>query len=227
MLSIVATPIGNLQDISLRQAEAILSADFVLAEDTRKTGILIAKTEESFEHLRNHKQKIISFYKEVEFKKVPEILDWISNDYTVCLVSDAGMPGISDPGYLLIQQVIKRELSYTVIPGPTAVTTALMHSGFNPGAFMFIGFLPKKSNQVKKELEKWKKIKEINKDLVFIFFEAPHRINETLSIISELLPDSKIAVCRELTKLHEQIHRGTAVELKDLAYRGEITVVLQ
>lgn len=227
MLSIVATPIGNLDDLSLRQAEAILSADFILAEDTRKAGLLIKRTEESFNHPRNQGQKLISFYKEVEFKKLPEILEWISNDFTVCLISDAGMPGISDPGYLLISHVIKKKLPYTVVPGPSAVTTAVIHSGFNPEQFMFGGFLPKKKGAIEKVLKQWKAIKELNNDMLIVFFEAPHRINETLALLEEHFPDSKLAVCRELTKLHEEIVRGTAAELKDGKYRGEITVVLQ
>ncbi len=227
MLSVVSTPIGNLEDISIRVARTLIEADVILAEDTRSVRNLIDKISEVFGLLPPFSQQIWSYYKEVEFEKLSDIIQLLKEEKNICLISEAGTPVISDPGFLLIHHVIKRELPYTVIPGPSAVTTSLLHSGFNPEQFMFEGFLPKRESALKKTFETWKKVKELYPKMVISFFESPHRINETLTVLEGYFPEAKIAICRELTKMHEEIHRGTAAELKDKQYKGELTVVMQ
>jgi len=227
MLSVVSTPIGNLEDISIRVARVMAEADVLLAEDTRSVRNLINKISEVFGLIPPFSQQIWSYYKEVEFEKLSDVIQLLKDEKKVCLISEAGTPVISDPGFLLLNHVIKRNLPYTVIPGPSAVTTSLLHSGFNPEQFMFEGFLPKKESGIKKTIEHWKKVKELYPKMVISFFESPHRINETLTIIEKNFPEAKIAICRELTKMYEEIHRGTAAELKQLQFKGEMTVVLQ
>lgn len=227
MLYIIATPIGNINDLSFRQAELIQTLPFLYGEDTRSVEKLQRIIEDRMQMQRNPLQKVHSFYKEVEFERVPQIIDRLKTGEDVGVVSDAGMPIISDPGYLLVKTVIKYELPYTVVPGPSAVTTALLHSGFNPAQFIFVGFLPKKTSHVQKEILSWKTLKAARPDIVIVFFESPHRIKETLAILAEEMPLARLAICRELTKMHEEIVRGVPQELLENEYRGELTVVLE
>lgn len=226
MLSFLATPIGNLEDISVRQARTITSADIILAEDTRSAQTLL----HAIEHLLNLKpkegQKIVSYYKDKEFEKLSYVIEQIEAGCSIALISEAGMPIISDPGYLLLKTVIQRGLPYEVIPGISAVTTALLHTDFKTEQFMFLGFLPKKGGQLRTILNKCIEVKKIMKDVVFVAFESPHRIHETLKIIDEVMPESDVVVTRELTKKFEEIQRGKACELIDKEYKGEITIVL-
>lgn len=225
MLYLIGTPIGNLDDLSFRQARTIMSVDILLAEDTRSAGLLLKVISEIFPFQRNPNQRMISYYKEKEFEKLPEVMDLLEDGTEVGLISQAGMPVVSDPGYLLIKTVIQKELPFTVIPGPSAVTTALLHSGLKHDSFMFVGFLPKKKNQLMTLLQKLQKIKQITKDIVFVAFESPNRIKETLNSMNELLPNQTISVSRELTKKFEETKRGTARELLQNEYKGEITIV--
>lgn len=225
MLYIVGTPIGNLDDLSVRQAKTLAESEIILAEDTRSTGILLQRVAKIFGFTRNPKQKLISYYMEKEFEKLPGILRFLMEGKSICLISQSGMPAISDPGLLLIRAVIKEKMPFTVIPGPTAVVSALVLSGFNPDRFMFLGFLPKKESEILKMLDKFAKIKDVIPDLSFVFYESPHRIDKTLKIIAEKAPDAKVVVAREMTKKFEEIVRGTADELKQRTYKGEITVV--
>lgn len=232
MLYIVGTPIGNMEDISLRQAKALLECDILLTEDTRTTGLLLNKIHTLFDPLfddahRRAKPQLISYYKDNEFDKLPFVLDLIRDGKEICLISQAGMPLVSDPGYLLIKSVIKENIPYTVIPGPTAITTAIVHSGFKPDTFMFLGFLPKKTGEIKKIIEKYKKTKADFSDLVAIFYESPHRITETLSIIADIYPTAEVVVTRELTKKFEEITRGSAQELLTHEFKGEITLLIK
>lgn len=226
MLYIVGTPIGNLFDPSLRQAEALLSVDVILAEDTRSAQILLQKAPALFKLQSRVDQKVISYYKEREFEKLHEILTLLEEGKNIVLISESGMPLISDPGWLLLKEVIKRKLPYTVIPGPTAVITALVHSGFKTNEFMFLGFLPKKEKEFVKLIDQLKRHCEIDKDLVYIFYESPQRINKTLELLNQHVPDADLAICRELTKKFEEIIRGKPKELLGRNYKGEITVVL-
>ncbi|CAN5204354.1 hypothetical protein BH09PAT2_BH09PAT2_05490 [soil metagenome] len=231
MLYIVGTPIGNLDDLSYRQAKTLVGCDTILSEDTRSTGLLLNRIHTLFDplfddHHRTWRPKLISYYKDNEFDKLPFALSLIRDDKDVCLISQAGMPLVSDPGYLLVKSVIKEELPYTVIPGPTAATTALIHSGFKPDGSMYLGFLPKKTGDIKRLLEKCKQIKIIMPDAVFVMYESPHRIQDTLQIIESLMPDSPMIVARELTKKFEQVLRGIAKDLQAHEFIGELTIVI-
>lgn len=225
MLYVVGTPIGNLEDSSLRQAKTLAHADVILAEDTRSAQFLLQKICEMFSIPRNAEQKLISYYKEKEFEKLPQIVEWLQEGKNIALISEAGMPGISDPGLLLIKTAIKKEIPFTVIPGPSAFTTALLHSGLNPQNSMFLGFLPKKSSDLRKVLQKTWEVKTIFPEAVFVAFESPNRINQTLAVMSEIIPAAEVCVTRELTKKFEEVLRGSAVELKDKDFKGEITIV--
>lgn len=227
MLFIVCTPIGNINDISLRQAETLFSAEYILAEDTRRAGRLLSNIAQLLEIDRADEQKLVSYYKEVEFEKLPCVLRWLAEGKRVALISDAGTPLLSDPGFLLLRQVIKRKLQYTVIPGPSSVTTAILHAGFNPKSFYFAGFLPKKTSELKKVVETWIELKRHDPEMLIVFYETTHRIEATLAVLEEHMPAVQIAICRELTKTHEDVARGTPAELRGVEYRGELTVVLQ
>jgi len=227
MLNIVGTPLGNLNDLSLRQAQTIASADLILAEDTRSAGYLIQAIKERFNLSFNQNQRLISYYKEKEFQLLPKVLEWLNADLNLVLISESGMPLISDPGYLLVQTCIKKNLPITIIPGATALTTALVYSGFNPQHFCFLGFFPKKQSHLFQSINRMKQIKGIDKEMVFIFYESPKRINETLKTINEVYPEAEICIARELTKKFEEIVHGKANDLKERSFKGEITVVIR
>lgn len=228
MFYIVGTPIGNLEDLSIRQARILSSSEYILAEDTRSTGMLLKKIKELFPTLKAiTTPKFISYYKDIEFEKLPQILDLVAADAQISLISQAGMPLISDPGYLLITHIIKRNAPFTVVPGPTAATTALVYSGFSPSHHMFLGFLPRKSGDIRQQVEVLKKIHEADPDTAFIFYDSPNRIKATLGILTELIPQADIVIGRELTKKFEEIVRGKPAELVDRDYRGEITLVIR
>lgn len=235
MLFIVGTPIGNLKDLSLRQAETIASADIILTEDTRSISAIFSAINKFFRLPINPSQRTISYYKEKEFEKLPEVINFLKDDKKVVLISESGMPLISDPGFLLVKTVIKQNLPYTVIPGPTAVTTALVASGLNPsplsdkitGGFMFLGFLPKKQTQL---LQLFNRLELVNKtfpDTTFVFYESPHRIKSSLQCFDTLKCDAEIVICRELTKKFEEIIRGKAKDLINRDYKGEIVLLIK
>lgn len=226
MLYVVGTPLGNLEDLSIRQAKTIAAADILLTEDTRTTGFLLHKIHELFSIAVNSSQKLVSYYKDTEFEKLPQVLEWLQAEKQVVLISQAGMPLISDPGYLLIHTAVKHSIPFQVIPGATAATTALIMSGFNPAVHSFIGFLPKKESEIRRILQKIQHTKSIFPEMVFIFYESPNRVQDTLKIIDELLPDTELCIARELTKKFEEVTRGKAHELINQTYKGELTVVL-
>ncbi len=227
MLYIVGTPIGNLKDLSLRQAETIAQADIILAEDTRSISAIFSAISKYFKLSINPSQRTISYYKEKEFEKLPEVINYLKEDKKVVLVSESGMPLISDPGLLLVKTVIRRGLPYTVVPGPTAITSALVISGFNPEKFMFLGFLPKKSSQILQLINQLKSIDSISKDTVFVFYESPHRLQSTLQCFKTLKSEPEIVICRELTKKFEQVIRGKAKDLMNRDYKGEIVLLIK
>lgn len=225
MLTVVGTPIGNLEDVSYRQAKTLTGSDIILAEDTRSAQTLLHAVENLFGMQPIKGQKIISYYKEKEFTKLPSIIEDLEAGKNVSLISEAGMPVISDPGFLLISTVIKKGLPYDIIPGPSAVTTALVHSGLKFSRFMFLGFLPKKELEFERLLIQIRDIRQIANHTAFIAFESPHRINQTLTIMEKVFPDAEIVIARELTKKFEEIYRGKAQVLKKKKYRGEITII--
>jgi 16S rRNA (cytidine1402-2'-O)-methyltransferase len=217
MLYVVATPIGNLGDITLRALEVLKNVDLVAAEDTRHSGMLLKHFE--------FKKPFISFHEHNEAMRTAQLVERIAAGENVALITDAGMPGLSDPGARLIRECIKRELPFTIIPGPSAILTALAGSGFSMEKFCFHGFLPIKSGQRERELRAAAERQETT-----IFFESPHRLAKTLAACIGIMPDRQICVARELTKKFEEFRRGSASEL--LAYyearpaKGEIVLLV-
>ncbi len=226
MLYIVSTPIGNLDDLSIRQAKTLASSDIILAEDTRSAKTLLDAIEKRF-MLHVTCSMIWSYYLEKEFQKLPEIIDLLKDGKNISLISEAGTPLVSDPGYLLVKSCIKRNLPITVIPGPSAITTALVYSGFNPQEHMFLGFFPRKEGQIIQLIEKLKQIKTIFPDMVFVFYESPLRINKILHYINIMKYNFEIVICREMTKKFEEIIRAPVDEMVNREYKGEITVVIR
>jgi 16S rRNA (cytidine1402-2'-O)-methyltransferase len=215
ILYVVATPIGNLEDISLRALRVLREVKLIAAEDTRKTRRLLTAYD--------IKTPMTSYYEHNKMTKLDYILDQLKES-DIALVSEAGMPGISDPGYELIAAASKQNIPVVPIPGPSAITTALAVSGLPTDTFKFIGFLPNKASARRRALEAIK-----DEPGTIIALEAPHRIIATLEDILFVLGDRRIAVCRELTKLHEEIFRGTVEEaIKHFtAPRGEFTLVIE
>jgi len=227
MLYIVSTPIGNLDDLSLRQAKTVAVSDIILAEDTRSFQTLKSGIIQRFSLSFNPRQKLISYYKEKEFEKLPAIIDELKQGKTVSLVSESGTPLISDPGYLLVKSVLHEQIPFTLVPGPVSLVAALVMSGFNPKQFMFLGFLPKNKSEIAQLLNKLILIKGILKDIVFIAFESSKRINTTLSLIIASGWNPDIAIAREVTKKFEEVVRGKPAELIKQTFKGEITLVIR
>ena len=195
-LFIVATPIGNLKDITLRALEVLKAVDYILCEDTRVTGKLLNRYEIS--------KKLVPFNDFNEDKKAQAIINDLVSGQNIALVSDAGTPLISDPGYKLVRACIHQGIAVETIPGPSSVITALTISGLPPDKFTFVGYLPKKDVKRKKFLEDLKRSREIVRSTI-IAFESPFRLLKTLEDINEVFGDIEIVVCRELTKMHEEV----------------------
>ncbi|MEV0461548.1 16S rRNA (cytidine(1402)-2'-O)-methyltransferase [Nocardia tengchongensis] len=219
-LVLAATPMGDIGDASQRLRDALSTADIVAAEDTRRTRSLAKALELEISG------RVVSFYDHVETARIPMLLEEIAAGKTVLLVTDAGMPSVSDPGYRMVAACVERDLPITCLPGPSAVTTALALSGLPVERFCFDGFPPRKSGQRKEWLRTL-----TSEARAVVFFEAPHRLADCLADAVEVLgPDRRAAVCRELTKTYEEVVRGTLSELAAWAVegaRGEITVVLE
>lgn len=216
-LIIVPTPIGNLGDITRRAVEILGEADLVLAEDTRKSGILL-------QHL-GIKVPLRSHHKFNEHREVEKLSTEISSGKKIVLISDAGTPGISDPGFLLVRTCIENGIEVETLPGATALIPALVNSGLPADRFVFEGFLPQKKGRMKRlsSLE--------NEERTMIFYESPFRLVKTLTQLSETFGgERKAAVSRELTKIHEETIRGTLSELADHfssnVPKGEIVIVV-
>jgi len=212
-LIVCPTPIGNLGDISERVRTALKDADVCACEDTRRAGRL-------FELLEIETPRLVSNHEGNEEDRAEQLAQAIERGARVALISDAGTPLISDPGYRLMQACIQRNLDIEVLPGPTAITTALVASGLPPGRWRFEGFLPRRAGELERVLQ--------STDTV-VAFESPRRLPDSLRALASLAPDRPAAICRELTKLHEEVVRGN---LDDLARRfrgdvkGEIVVVI-
>lgn len=217
MLYLVATPIGNLGDISARALDILRDADLIAAEDTRHSGNLLRH----FEIVK----PLVSYHEHNEARRTAELITSLEAGQKIALITDAGLPSISDPGHRLLEACIKRGLPYSVIPGASAVLTALVGSGFPAERFCFCGFLPAKSGQREREL-----LDAFNRDETTLFFESPHRLLKTLEAAVQCLPDRLLCVARELTKQFEEYRRGTAAELlahyKTHPPRGEIVLLV-
>ena len=216
-LFVVPTPIGNLGDITLRSIEVLKSADLILAEDTRTSSKLLKHYDID--------TPVESFHMHNEHKKLESIINKLRTDFEIALISDAGTPGISDPGFLLVRECINNEVEVECLPGPTAFVPALVSSGLPCDRFSFEGFLPVKKGRTKR-------LKELSAETkTMVFYESPHRILKTLNDLSNYFNDeSQISVSRELTKLYEETFRGTIKEsvehFEKNKPKGEFVIVL-
>lgn len=215
-LYIVATPIGNLEDITHRAVALLQSADLIACEDTRKTSVLL-------QHY-GIKTPCVSYHEHNERKRTPYILSQLQAGKTIALVSNAGTPLISDPGYVLVTEAIKMNVDVYPLPGSSALLAALCVSGLPIHKFVFEGFLPKKKAARRKLLASMK-----NETRTVVFYESPYRIIDVLRDIQDLLGERRIAVARELTKIHECVYRGTAkTVLENLkTVKGEFTIMIE
>ena len=215
---LVPTPIGNLKDITLRALEVLENVDIIAAEDTRQTLKLL-----------NHfeiKKTLISYHQHNEQGKSEDILELAEQGKSIAIVTDAGTPGISDPGAVIVQKCIENNFEFEVLPGATAITTALVYSGLDTTKFVFRGFISRENKERKKLFEEVKNLRE-----TIIFYESPHRLLSTLSTLMNELGNRRISVCRELTKLHEEIVRGSIEEVIQIfsarTVKGEFVLVVE
>jgi 16S rRNA (cytidine1402-2'-O)-methyltransferase len=204
-LTVVPTPIGNLGDLSPRARGALGDADIVACEDTRRTGLL-------YERLDIPRPRLVSNHEGNESERAPQIAQQAERGARVALISDAGTPAISDPGLRLIRACIARGIEVEVLPGPSAVTTALVASGLPVDRWRFEGFLPRRAGELERALQSTETV---------VAFESPRRLPDSLAALAALAPDRPAAVCRELTKLHEEVARGSLGELAR-RFRGEV-----
>ncbi len=217
LLYVVSTPIGNMEDITLRALRILGEVDLIAVEDTRRTGLLL-------KHHQIHKP-LTSYFEGNEQIKKESLLVKLEDGRRIALVSDAGTPGISDPGFRLIRAAIERGIPVIPIPGPSAVITALSISGLPTDAFFFEGFLPHKSKKRRDLLQHLEEVKE-----TLVLYESPHRIAESLKEILEILGDREMVLTRELTKSYEEVLRGRISEVQqqigNRSLKGEITLVI-
>lgn len=217
-LYLVPTPIGNLKDITLRALEVLESVDEIAAEDTRTSLKLL-------NHF-NIKKSLFSYHKHNEQGKSLDIINKLKGGVNIALITDAGTPGISDPGSVIVEKCIEEEIEFEVLPGATAITTALVYSGLDTTKFIFRGFLPRENKERNPVIDEIKNVRD-----TLIFYEAPHRLLSTLEYLKDNLGDRRIAICRELTKLHEEIYRGRISEALDFFVdnrpRGEFVLVIE
>jgi len=219
-LYLVATPIGNLEDITFRAIRVLKQADLIACEDTRQTQKLL--------HHYGIATRAVSYHEHNEASRAAELVEQLANGARIAMVSDAGTPGISDPGFRLVSLAIERGVPVIPIPGAAAFITALVASGMPLHPCSFRGFLPPKSGARRRELEKIR-----NSESTEIFYEAPHRIRETLQDVAEVLgADRPVVVAREITKIHEEFLRGTAGEVAGILnargeIKGEITLLIR
>jgi len=215
VLYVIATPIGNLEDISLRALRLLREVKLIAAEDTRKTRHLL--------NAYNIKTPLISYHEHSKRAKLDYLLDYLEKE-DLALVSEAGMPGLSDPGYELIVAAIERGISVIPIPGASAVITALVVSGLPTNQFLYLGFLPRRKGQRQRLLSSI-----VDEPRTIVAFETPHRLRETLGDIEEILGDRRLSVCRELTKVHEEIFRGRVSQAREhfAEPRGEFSLVIE
>jgi 16S rRNA (cytidine1402-2'-O)-methyltransferase len=217
-LYVVATPIGNLADITLRAIRVLGDVDVIAAEDTRTTRKLLAH--------HGIRTPLVSYHEHNEAVRTPELLQRMADGDTIALVSEAGTPSISDPGYRLVREAIAAGMAVEPVPGPSAILAAIVVSGLPSDSFVFEGFLPRRRAERRRRLELL-----AGEARTLVFFEAPHRLDHALTDLLEILGDRRVALCRELTKLHEEIRRGSLSELVAALQRrpvkGEIVLVVE
>jgi 16S rRNA (cytidine1402-2'-O)-methyltransferase len=217
MLYVVATPIGNLEDITLRALRVLKEADLVLAEDTRKSGFLLA-------HFGT-KKPLVSFFEHSEIQKIPWVVEELKKGKNIALISDAGTPTLSDPGYKLIRECRKEKISVVPIPGASSITTALSVTSIPHDKFIFLGYLPRKHNE---RLKLFEKVKHL--EAAIVFFESPFRIVSALRDIKEAIGDKNVAIGRELTKKFEEVLELSISEaiahFEKTTPKGEFVIIL-
>ena len=215
-LAVCATPIGNLEDVTIRVLDELRAADVVLCEDTRHTRGLLAR--------HGIEARLVSYHEHNEAKRTAELLPRLAAGERIALVSDAGMPGISDPGARLVGAALEAGIPVSVLPGPSAVESAVAASGFEVDRYQFVGFLPRSAGELSAlwgELAQWRH--------TLVAFESPNRLSRSLRSLAETLPDRPVAVCRELTKRFEEVVRGPASDVAERfadGAKGEITLVV-
>lgn len=218
MLYIIATPIGNLADITFRAISILSECDYILCEDTRKSFILL--------NHYNIKRPLISFHKFNEKRREEQIISDLKQGKKIALISDAGTPTISDPGSSLIEKCLYEKIKFTAIPGPCSIIQALLLSNFGKERFQFLGFFPKK----RKERVALLKV-AFEFEGVTLFFETPHRVLATVKLIAEIAPDKTIAIAREMTKVFEECIKASAGEMKNIlekrAIKGEMVLIIE
>ncbi|MBI5448973.1 16S rRNA (cytidine(1402)-2'-O)-methyltransferase [Candidatus Gottesmanbacteria bacterium] len=213
-LSIVSTPIGNLDDITIRAIKTLFSADFVACEDTRRTGFLLQELRKRFPSvlpITPKSPQLIRLDDHAELSQIPVLIDKLQQNLSVALVSDAGTPLISDPGYRLVSEALKRGIAVVSIPGPSAAVAALSISGLSANQFLFLGYPPEK---ISHRTKLFKNLLDMNRFLLstYILYCAPHKLQQTLDDMRQVLGDTEIVIVRELTKIHEEVWRGTLSE---------------
>lgn len=220
-LYIVSTPIGNLEDITLRALETLKKVDLVLAEDTRRSGVLL-----------NHysiKKPFLSFHEHNEEERTPEVLKNLEEGKDIALISDAGTPTLADPGFKLVRECVRKRISVYSVPGPSSILAALVTSGLPTDSFSFIGYVPKKEGKRKAFFEKIARLADLKTTV--IFFESPYRLVRTLKELNTIFPEKEVVIARELTKIHEEFIRGKVKDLLEKfegkSTKGEITILLR
>lgn len=213
---LIPTPIGNMEDITVRAIHALEKVEVIFSEDTRVTGLLL--------HHFGIKKKLISSHNYNESKNETKILSYLKDGFDVGIVTDRGTPIISDPGYELVKIAIQNGYNVVALPGATALVPALITSGLNPSPFLFYGFLNSKASKQEKELQKLEKL-----PFTLIFYEAPHRLIDTLNRIKQVLGNRRISISREISKKFEEIYRGTIEEILQevIDIKGEIVIIVE
>jgi 16S rRNA (cytidine1402-2'-O)-methyltransferase len=227
-LYVVATPIGNLGDITLRALNTLREVDLILCEDTRRTRKLLSHFE--------IKKPLLSYHDFNEEKRTPEVLEKLKDGQSIALVTDAGTPLISDPGFALVRECIRQKVDVIPIPGPSAVMAALSVSGLPVNKFIFLGFLPKSRTKREETLKNlYQCFKSLKQNYSLVFFESPKRLLESLELVRAVFGNARVAVCFELTKIHEKTYRGGVAEVikmlkgevkEEKLPKGEVTVVI-
>ena len=219
IVSLIGSPIGNLGDITIRAIDTLKNADIIACEDTRHSSRLLF-------HLEIRDKHLVSLHEHNETERAPELVERAAAGQKIAVLTDAGTPSISDPGYRLVNACIEVGVQVEVVPGPSAIITGLVGSGLPTDAFYFGGFLPVKSGRKHRELTA-----ALERSETSIFYESPHRLLKTLAAIDEMDPDRSLCVARELTKKFESYHRGTArqicEEFADRSVKGEITLLIR
>lgn len=215
-LYLIPTPIGNLDDITVRALKTLETVDFVLCEDTRETGKLLSKY--------NIKKKLVSCHEYNEEKIRNYVVDELNKGMNIGLVTDQGTPIISDPGYIIVKEVIRNGFNVVSLPGATAFVPALTMAGIDPSPFLFYGFLNAKNSKKKKELQSLKNLK-----YTMIFYEAPHRLKDTLEAMLDIFGDRSISISREISKIHEEVLRDKISNLVNVAdtLKGEFVLIVE